>query len=363
MHGNKIARGSRAVALATALALLGADAGWAAGTPEQKCEAAKNKAVGKYAACVEKAEAGLILSGDGAAYSAAVFKCDGKLFAAWGKAEAAAAAAGSACLTVGDRPAIDGFTDTCIASVAEALSGGTLLLDPLTCSADLATCDADEAACSIDAATCLDDLADVTADLAQCDAAIAVCEAVLVGPLKTTGQTNCYDDGGLAIACAGSGQDAEFQASVAPSYTDNGDGTITDNVTGLMWEKLSRDGSVHDYDVTYASPTAAIAKATALNSAVFAGHNDWRLPNRTELESLLNLANFGTAVHPAFQSACIAGCTVLNCSCTKGNIYWTSSSYFPVPTHQWVINFTDGDVYAQPKTGNAFRARAVRTAD
>jgi hypothetical protein len=36
------------------------------------------------------------------------------------------------------------------------------------------------------------------------------------------------------------------QAGIPRSYTDNGDGTITDNVTGLMWEKLSDDASVHD---------------------------------------------------------------------------------------------------------------------
>jgi hypothetical protein len=35
------------------------------------------------------------------------------------------------------------------------------------------------------------------------------------------------------------------------AYVDNGDGTITDSKTGLMWEKLSDDGSIHDWDATY----------------------------------------------------------------------------------------------------------------
>jgi hypothetical protein len=40
------------------------------------------------------------------------------------------------------------------------------------------------------------------------------------------------------------------------AYVDNGDGTITDAVTGLMWEKLSDDGSIHDADAAYGWPEA-----------------------------------------------------------------------------------------------------------
>src|SRR5207249_5145188 len=61
-----------------------------------------------------------------------------------------------------------------------------------------------------------------------------------------TGQTTCWDSSGNVIPCAGTGQDGDLQKGAPLSYTDNGDGTITDNNTGLMWEKLSMDGSVHD---------------------------------------------------------------------------------------------------------------------
>jgi len=55
--------------------------------------------------------------------------------------------------------------------------------------------------------------------------------------LPKTGQTICYDTSGNVISCAGTGQDGEIQAGVAwpePRFADNGDGTITDNLTGLM---------------------------------------------------------------------------------------------------------------------------------
>ena len=59
--------------------------------------------------------------------------------------------------------------------------------------------------------------------------------------LPRTGQKLCYDTAGAVIDCAGTGQDGEIQAGVAwpdPRFTDNGDGTVTDNVTGLMWQQM-----------------------------------------------------------------------------------------------------------------------------
>ena len=50
----------------------------------------------------------------------------------------------------------------------------------------------------------------------------------------------CYDPDGKIIDCAGTGQDGELQAGVAwpePRFIDNRDGTVTDNLTGLMWLK------------------------------------------------------------------------------------------------------------------------------
>jgi hypothetical protein len=52
-----------------------------------------------------------------------------------------------------------------------------------------------------------------------------------------TGQTWCWNAGGILIPCAGTGQDGDLRKGVSwpsPRFTDNGDGTVTDNLTGLI---------------------------------------------------------------------------------------------------------------------------------
>lgn len=60
--------------------------------------------------------------------------------------------------------------------------------------------------------------------------------------MSATGQTKCYDGDGVRIPCAGTGQDGEIQFGARLRFRDNGDGTVTDLNTGLMWEKKSRSG-------------------------------------------------------------------------------------------------------------------------
>src|SRR5207244_11210691 len=111
-----------------------------------------------------------------------------------------------------------------------------------------------------------------------------------------------------------------LQKGAPLSYTDNGDGTITDNNTGLMWEKLSMDGSVHDVSNTYTWANAFAQHVATLNGTSFAGHTDWRVPNVKELQNIV------PAVSPAFNNNCTSGCTVLTCSCTASSGYWSSTT-------------------------------------
>jgi hypothetical protein len=95
----------------------------AAGTPAQKCQAAKNKEAGKYTACRENAEAKLAASGDTTKYGEAITKCSDKFTTAWQKHEDKAVAAGSACPSVGDATGIGGKVTATTDTVA-ALVGG-----------------------------------------------------------------------------------------------------------------------------------------------------------------------------------------------------------------------------------------------
>ena len=120
------------------------------------------------------------------------------------------------------------------------------------------------------------------------------CEPPELGVPKT-GQTTCYNVDGNVIDCIGTGQDGDIQAGVAwpnPRFNDNDDGTVTDNLTGLMWTKNSQQvaGERNWYDAI-----------TAYNDLNFAGYNDWRLPNVNELLSLIDRERLGPALplgHP-----------------------------------------------------------------
>jgi len=117
--------------------------------------------------------------------------------------------------------------------------------------------------------------------------------------LPQTGQILCYDNSGTVINCAGTGQDGELRAGVAwpnPRFTDNGDLTMRDNLTGLIWTKdgnvmKTRDPSFNLYDKSGDGRVIwpqALDYIKKLNSENYLGHNDWRLPNVIELESLTN---------------------------------------------------------------------------
>jgi hypothetical protein len=92
-----------------------------------------------------------------------------------------------------------------------------------------------------------------------------------------TGQTAFYDTQSEiaepAVGASFYGQDAQY-AGAQPSYTDNGDGTVTDNVTGLMWQQ--------GFDVLSYDDAVVSADASTL-----AGYSDWRIPDIKEMYSLI----------------------------------------------------------------------------
>jgi hypothetical protein len=180
-------------------------------------------------------------------------------------------------------------------------------------------------------------------------------------PLKT-GQTSTY----------GTGSDGDLQKGASRSYTDNGDGTITDNTTGLMWEKKSDDGSIHDKDTTYtwgmtSSPytmngtMVTTFLATLNGGGGFAGHTDWRIPNLNELQSIISYAGSSPAVGTAFSTGCVASCIITACSCTaQPNVYWSSTTKGSVNSNAWFVDFGTGYVdYGGDKSYSRY-ARAVR---
>lgn len=317
-----------------------------AATAAQKCQAGKNKAAGKYAACRHGAEAKLATTGNLLTYSLTMGKCTTKFSTAWLRLEAHA---GGACPSNGDELDIGNVVNGCTSNIATAVGGGVL-----------SNCPVDLAQCSGDLATCLADLGTCPTDLTTCNGDLVACQAEPHGQRLKTGQTTCWNAGGTVIPCAGTGQDGELQKGLAVSYTDNGDGTITDNRTGLMWEKLSDDGSIHDKDNTYTWTNAFAVKIAALNGGGgFAGYTDWRLPNVNELQSLANYGAVNPAVHAPFHMGCVGSCTVTTCSCTQSWYYWSATTFQTPSASAWRVVFTGGGVSTDGKAGNYY-VRAVR---
>ena len=107
--------------------------------------------------------------------------------------------------------------------------------------------------------------------------------------LPKTGQTTCYDESGNVIDCAQTGQDGDIQAGVdwpEPRFDDNGDGTITDHLTGLVWLKNADCAGTMNWNDALDYCNNLASGSCGLTDASSAG--DWRLPNIIELESLIN---------------------------------------------------------------------------
>jgi len=154
-----------------------------------------------------------------------------------------------------------------------------------------------------------------------------------------TGQTTCWDVGGYTIDCAGTGQDGEYQKGVAvdPRFTDNGDGTVKDNLTGLIWlQDANCFASQTWFDALTVSNTLA-SGACGLSDGSVAW--DWRLPNRKELESLLDLEQSYPALpagHP------FSGVQL-------GHYYWSSTTYAGDPSFAWFVDLGYGNVVSDGK--------------
>jgi hypothetical protein len=170
--------------------------------------------------------------------------------------------------------------------------------------------------------------------------------------LVDTGQEKCYDNS-QEIACprpgeAFYGQDAQYQG-VQPAYQDNGDGTVTDLNTGLMWQKTPRNKVTYD---------EAVVGAEDFD---LAGYDDWRLPTIKELYSLILFSGTDPApesVEPAvpFIDTKYFGFEYGDISAGERIIdaqYWSCTEYVGTTMNGaatvFGVNFADGRIKGYPR--------------
>lgn len=155
--------------------------------------------------------------------------------------------------------------------------------------------------------------------------------------LPETGQTSCYDSAGNVILCTdplGIGQDAAEKSGAAwptPRFINNGNGTVTDKLTGLIWLKNANCFGQRNWaDALTAAKNLASGGCGLTDGSVV---GDWRLPSLNELESLVNLQQVNNAVWLKGQGFT----NVLNY-----NGYWSASTYVNNPALAWVITIDYG---------------------
>lgn len=344
-RASKVFSHARGLALGIGVLALVLDAAAAhAVDPVAQCRASKNKAAGAYATCRQKAEANLANNGDTTKYDAAIAKCATKVTDAWTKAEAKAAAKSVACLDGAPtapqfKAVIEEHTDT----VAAALAGGP-------------------------AVGCGNGFLNAGE---QCDA-------------NNLNGATCGSQG-FAFGALQCGVDCTFDTSgcLAVRFTDNGDGTISDALTGRMWEKKGDFDGVpvvctsavvcpdpHDADNEYTysfdNPTGppgtvfTVMLAQLNAGGGFAGHTDWRLPTLEELQALVDYADASSpTVQSVFDTACSPSCTAIACSCTAPGRTWTNDLLPSIVGNAWTVEFGDGSVINDTRDTD-YNARAVR---
>jgi Protein of unknown function (DUF1566) len=164
--------------------------------------------------------------------------------------------------------------------------------------------------------------------------------------LPKTGQQTCYDENGNVIDCTNTGQDVNVQTGVewpSPRFEDNGDGTVTDHLTELIWLKDAKCGGSKNWSDALTFCNNLESGSCGLSDGSVAG--DWRLPNVLELESLVNseASNQGAWLNTqGFNNVQLS-------------YYWSATTHAYFPYLAWKVRmYYGGSVYGSYKSGKSY---------
>jgi len=159
-----------------------------------------------------------------------------------------------------------------------------------------------------------------------------------------TGQTTSYTEF----------DDGYYQTGEERSYTrDDTKEVVVDNVTGLMWQDDSEAKTTRkpwitkaNYDAGKYNDTSGDTASTYCANLILGGYDDWRLPTRKELASIVDLGRVYPSLDPEFLNF-------------ESDYYWSSTTYAYSSGNAWVVFFNLGDQGNSYKYGS-FYVRCVR---
>lgn len=179
---------------------------------------------------------------------------------------------------------------------------------------------------------------------------VSATPSAMTRPVPDTGQTQSYTDT--------FGEDSDYFIN-PPFYTkldaqgnDLEDNAIDwvmvrDNVTGLIWEVKTNDGSIHDQDDKYPWQGAQDVFVAELNNQGFGGYSDWRMPTFMELSLIVNSGTCYPAANTDYFPS------------TMSSSYWSSTTDASNTDNAWRVNFDNGYVLSYSKS-LGYYVRAVR---
>jgi len=123
-------------------------------------------------------------------------------------------------------------------------------------------------------------------------------------------------------------------------FTDNGDGTVTDHGTGLVWQKCSYGQGA--LDCSGATGTRTWQEALQYCRNLPLAGRSWRLPNVNEIKSIVDYSTYNPVVNTALFPN------------TRAAHYWSSSTYVTSAANAWDVDFLYGMMSFFVKTNGNF---------
>ena len=253
------------------------------------------------------------------------------------------AAGAASCCTNACTVGATCLSGTSLQTCAVAANGCTAY-STATCTNGACTGAAGAASCCTNACVAGATQCQSSSSLQTCAVAANGCTAYTTTATCSTGlvceryaPAACVDPNWAEWPMPNSQADVTAGAPNLASYTDNGDGTVTDNVTGLMWQQ-----AVPTTTYTWANAVAFCPTLT------LAGHSDWRLPSGIELVSIVDMGNSSPHINGTYFPP------------TPANYFWSSSPLAGSSSDAWLVDFNFGRLATSYVVSTMYIVRCVR---